>query len=58
VTPPPPLPPPKTPSPYETFVAGDYIFSPKVYNKFAPGNSGSGAYRIDGAIEFPLFGWP
>ena len=39
----PPLPPPpspapavKTPSPYEKFIVGDYIISPKVYNEFSP----------------------
>jgi hypothetical protein len=51
-----------TPKPvvYEHFVAGDYIFSPKVYNEFDPGTTGtsSGSYAVRGAIEFPLFGLP
>jgi hypothetical protein len=64
--PPPPPPPPPTPTPtptpkpytYEMFVVGDYIFSPKVYNEFSPGNTGVGSYDARGAIEFPLFGLP
>ncbi len=57
--PPPPVPPAKiTPSPYEKFIVGDYLISPKVYNEFSPGNTGSDGYRIDGAYEFPLFGFP
>ena len=69
-TPPPPPPPPPTatPSPtpapparnpYEHFIVGDYIFSPKVYNELSPGNSGTGgSYSVRGAVEFPLFGLP
>jgi hypothetical protein len=62
-TPPPPTPAP-TPTPkatpaYEHFIVGDYIFSPKVYNEFSPGNTGKGgSYTVRGAIEFPLFGLP
>ncbi len=57
--PPPPPPPPPTPRPMfgETFVAGDYIFSPSVYNEFANGNhsnGGNGGYAIRGAGEFSL----
>lgn len=37
-------------------MAGDYLFSPKVYNELSPGNSGTGSYSGSGAIEFPLFG--
>ena len=65
---PPPPPPPPTPSPtptpvpknpYEHFIVGDYIFSPKVYNELSPGNTGSGgSYSVRGAVEFPLFGLP
>jgi hypothetical protein len=52
-----PVPAPKVS--YEKFVAGDYIFSPKVYNEFSPGNSGkSGSFAARGAVEFPLFGLP
>jgi len=44
---------------YEHFIVGDYIFSPKVYNEFSPGNSGKGAsYSARGAVEFPAFGLP
>ena len=65
---PPPPPPVVTPSPsptpvaknpYEHFIVGDYLFSPKVYNEFSPGNSGKGgSYAVRGAVEFPLFGLP
>jgi hypothetical protein len=62
-------PPTPTPAPIATpykdvFVAGDYIFSPKVYDEFDPGNSESGSaghgfpYRIHGAIEFNAFNLP
>jgi hypothetical protein len=47
-----------TKNPYEHFIVGDYIFSPKVYNEFSPGNSGTGSYAVRGAVEFPLFGLP
>jgi hypothetical protein len=67
-TPAPPPPPVVTPSPsptpvaknpYEHFIVGDYIFSPKVYNEFSPGNNGKGgSYAVRGAVEFPLFGLP
>jgi hypothetical protein len=44
---------------YEKFVAGDYIFSPKVYNEFDPGNAGkNSSYAGRAAVEFPLFGLP
>jgi phage baseplate assembly protein gpV len=65
--PPPATPPPPTPTPspapvakrpYETFVAGDYLISPKVYNEISPGNTGTGSYALRGAVEFPLFGLP
>ncbi len=42
----------------ETFVAGDYLISPKVYNELSPGNTATGSYALRGAIEFPLFGVP
>jgi len=47
-------------TPYkDVFVAGDYIFSPKVYNEFSPGNTGkSGSYAARGAIEFDTFNLP
>jgi hypothetical protein len=62
--PPPPPPPPPSPTPapsapyYEKFVVGDYIFSPKVYNEFSPGNTGTGSYGVRAGAEFPLFGLP
>jgi hypothetical protein len=44
---------------YERFIAGDYIFSPKVYNEFSPGNTGQyGSYSGRAAAEFPLMGLP
>ena len=65
VTPPPPVitpsptPTPVARNPYEHFIVGDYIFNPKVYNEFSPGNSGKGgSYSARGAVEFPLFGLP
>jgi hypothetical protein len=65
----PPTPPPTptpTPAPtpfYDRYVAGDYIISPKVYNEFSQGNSGSNtnggfSYRLHGAVEFSLFNLP
>jgi hypothetical protein len=46
-------------SPYEHFIVGDYIFSPKVYNEFSPGKTGhGGSYSARGAVEFPAFGLP
>jgi hypothetical protein len=68
--PPAPAPPPATPSPtpvpvaapfYDRYVAGDYIFSPKVYNEFSPGNSGNNfgpSYGIRGGLEFKFFRIP
>jgi len=41
---------------YETYVAGDYLIGPKIYNELSPGNSGHGSYEVKGAIEFPLLG--
>ncbi len=63
---PPPPPPSPTPTPkpaptvfYEHFIVGDYLFDPKVYNEFSPGNKGlSGSYAARAAVEFPLFGLP
>jgi len=67
-TPPParPTPPPPTPAPtpvpvkyLDHFIVGDYIFSPKVYNEFSPGNTGTGiSAGARAAIEFPVFGLP
>jgi hypothetical protein len=55
--PPPPPPPTPTPAPISTpyhdmYVAGDYIFSPRVYNEFSPGNTGNNSWHARGAIEF------
>jgi hypothetical protein len=47
----------KTKSPYEKFIVGDYIFSPKIYNNISPGN-GQGSYKVNVAVEFPLFNMP
>ena len=57
--PPPPPPPPPTPRPLnnEAFIAGDYIFSPSVYNEFNNGNhssGGNGGYAIHGAGTFSI----
>jgi hypothetical protein len=54
-----PTPSPKPTVYYEHFIVGDYLFKPKVYNQFSPGNKGVGtSYAARGAIEFPLFGLP
>ncbi|HET9030655.1 MAG TPA: copper amine oxidase N-terminal domain-containing protein [Candidatus Aquilonibacter sp.] len=52
-----------TPAPVATpykdvFLVGDYIFSPKVYNEFSPGNKGKSSYQVRGAIEFNAFNLP
>ena len=63
-TAPPTVPPTPTPAPkptisYEKFIVGDYLFSPKVYNEFSPGNTGKGgSYAVRGGFEFPLFNLP
>ncbi len=58
--PPPPTPTP-TPTPvpvhayYDHFIVGDYMFSPKVYNEFSPGNSNYGpSYAGRAGFEFPV----
>ncbi|MGA8532507.1 MAG: copper amine oxidase N-terminal domain-containing protein [Candidatus Tumulicola sp.] len=59
-----PTPPPTpTPAPVKTpyndlFVAGDYIISPKVYNEFSPGNTGTSSYAVRGAFEFTALNIP
>jgi hypothetical protein len=59
VPPPPSAPPsPRARSPYEKFIVGDYLISPKVYNEFSPGNTGSNGLHAGAAFEFPLFGFP
>ena len=60
---PPPPPPTPTPAPVATpyndlFVAGDYIISPKVYNEFSPGNTGTASYAVRGALEFSALNIP
>jgi hypothetical protein len=61
--PPPPPTAPPTPSPKpkprydDHFIVGDYIFAPKVFNEFSPGNAhlgASGAFRA--AAEFDVGG--
>ena len=52
-----------TPAPVATpykdvFIVGDYIFSPKVYNEFSPGNKGKTSYSVRGGAEFNLFNLP
>jgi Copper amine oxidase N-terminal domain len=70
---PPPPPPPSTPAPpapttaptpaptvfQDRFIAGDYLFTPKVYNEFNTGSANtSGSYAVRGALEFDLFHVP
>jgi Copper amine oxidase N-terminal domain len=63
-TPIPTVPPTPAPTPrpvvYEHFIVGDYIFQPKAYNEFDPGNPGRNgpSYSARAAVEFPLFGLP
>lgn len=63
--PPPPAQPAPTPAPvpaatgrhYESFIAGDYIARPNVYNQFAPGNNVATwgpSFAGRAAIEFPI----
>jgi hypothetical protein len=48
-----------SPTPYlDRFVAGDYIISPKVYNEFSAGNTGTSSYVVHGAIEFSIAKMP
>ncbi len=59
----PTLAPTPTPAPVATpykdlYIAGDYIISPKIYNEFSPGNTGTSSYAIRGAWEFDLFNLP
>ena len=53
--PPPPVP-TASPRHNEAFVAADYDFNPIVFNEISPGNRGTDAYNVKGAIEFPLGG--
>ena len=59
----PTLAPTPTPAPVATpykdiFIAGDYIFSPKVYNEFSPGNTGKSSYAIRAGAEFDALNLP
>jgi len=65
VAPPPPtVAPTPTPVPVkpvykDLYISGDYIFSPKIYNEFSPGNTGNGtSYQLHGAWEFDAVGLP
>ena len=50
---------PKSARRYDRFIVGDYLFSPKVYNEFSPGNTGAGvSYAAHGAAEFSFFRLP
>jgi hypothetical protein len=54
-----PTSPPARKPTHERFLVGDYLFTPKVYNEFSPGNKGVGfSYSARGAIEFGLLGLP
>jgi Copper amine oxidase N-terminal domain len=58
--PPPPPPPPPTPRPQPNvlFLAGDYLISPKVYNEFSPGNTGTSSWTARGGVQFNAIGLP
>jgi hypothetical protein len=59
VSPPPPPPPTPPPAYHDIYLAGDYIISPKIYNEFSPGNTGTSSYALRGALEFNTgtIGW-
>jgi hypothetical protein len=40
------------------FIAGDYLFNPKVWNEFSPGNGGKGSFLVRGGVEFDAMGLP
>jgi hypothetical protein len=60
VPPPPPqrLPPaqPAIQNVYEKFLAGDYLFSTRVYNELSPGNKATQSFAARAGLEFPFFG--
>jgi hypothetical protein len=52
-----------TPAPAATpykdkFIVGDYMFSPKVYNEFSPGNKGKSSYAVRAGFEFDALNLP
>ena len=58
--PPAPVTPAPTPTPAPTkapyadhYIVGDYLLSPKIYNEFSPGNTGTRDYTVRGAFELP-----
>ena len=65
---PPPPPPPATPAPTPVptpvpkhnniYVAGDWIISPKIYNEFSPGNTGTSDWTFRGGAEFDAMSLP
>jgi len=73
-TPPPPTPPPPTPAPTiaptptppptpkpahnDVWVAGDWMISPKIYNEFSPGNTGTSDWTARGGVVFDALGLP
>lgn len=49
------MPPAPAATPYlDRYVAGDYIISPRVYNEFTPGSTGTSSYAVRGGIEFKV----
>jgi hypothetical protein len=54
-TPAPTPPPPRRPR-AQAYVVGDYVFNPKAYNEFSPGNTGKAAFAGRAGLEFPLGG--
>jgi len=47
---------PAIPKSYELFLAGDYLFSPRVFNELSPGNKGRSSLGARAGMEFPFFG--
>jgi hypothetical protein len=69
--PPPPPPPPPAPTAPPTikptpvptpanviYVAGDWMISPKIYNEFSPGNTGTSDWTVRGGTQFNALSLP
>jgi len=52
--PPPPPAPAATPRYYDHYIAGDYMFSPAVFNELSPGNTGANSFMAQAGFEFPV----
>ena len=50
--------PKSTPKPYERFVVGDYLITPKIYDRYDARAAAGTSFRASATSEFPLFGLP